>query len=496
MRTFVVAVAAVVAVALLVGAGAPTRQTAAQTLPPVSLCEHILFTGVCEEFTASDPDLTDNTIGSDRASSFRAEGQAVAVYEHANYEGRCQVLAGEVPILWGTDIGNDTISSLRIGPNITCNVPVPPAPAQLCEHTEYGGLCEEFTADDPDLSDNAIGTDTASSLRVGTNRVALFTEPNYAGACLEFTADNPGLWDTALGNDTVSSLRIGIAAICPDPPAPAPIQLCEHTDYGGLCEGITADDPDLSENPIGNDRLSSLRIASGQTAAIYEHTNYTGACLALTADTPMLFGMAVGNDVASSVRIGEDAVCAPGPNQPPVAVDDFASTTEGTSITIPVQDNDSDPEGDPFIVVGVTQGAHGTVTQSSRDGTPIYTPAAGFTGTDTFTYSLNGGSTATVTVAVRPAGRVEVCEHTEYGGLCEVLTADDPNLFDNPIGNDRISSVRILDFPGRTPAFSVALFEHTEYGGACVAIRDNTPMLFGAPVGNDMASSLRIGWDC
>ena len=96
------------------------------------------------------------------------------------------------------------------------------------------------------------------------------------------------------------------------------VDLCERADtrmysnvsYAGICEGLTEDDPDLRDNPIGNDRVSSVRVG-GQRVALYADINYEGACLVLTADTRELDDLAVGNDAASSVRIGEDAVCAP-----------------------------------------------------------------------------------------------------------------------------------------------------------------------------------------
>ncbi|MFA5941428.1 MAG: retention module-containing protein, partial [Sinimarinibacterium sp.] len=90
-------------------------------------------------------------------------------------------------------------------------------------------------------------------------------------------------------------------------------------------------------------------------------------------------------------------------NDAPDAVDDVVGTPEDTPITIPVLVNDSDPDGDPLTVTGVTQGANGTVT-IGPDGNPIYTPNEGFNGTDSFTYTISdgqgGSDTATVTVNV------------------------------------------------------------------------------------------------
>ena len=89
-------------------------------------------------------------------------------------------------------------------------------------------------------------------------------------------------------------------------------------------------------------------------------------------------------------------------NEAPVAVDDTATTSENTAVTVDVLNNDSDPDGDALTVGSVTQGTHGSVINNGDDVT--YTPDSGFSGTDSFTYTVsdgNGGTdTATVTVTV------------------------------------------------------------------------------------------------
>jgi hypothetical protein len=111
-------------------------------------------------------------------------------------------------------------------------------------------------------------------------------------------------------------------------------------------------------------------------------------------------------------------------NQAPTAVDDNASTNEGTPVTIDVLGNDSDPDaGDTLTVDSVTQGAHGSVTNNGSDVT--YTPDAGFTGDDTFEYTVadgNGGyHTATVTVTVS-TGTVQWAEG--FDGLPDGTQSD------------------------------------------------------------------------
>ncbi|HTY03563.1 MAG TPA: retention module-containing protein, partial [Rhodocyclaceae bacterium] len=92
-----------------------------------------------------------------------------------------------------------------------------------------------------------------------------------------------------------------------------------------------------------------------------------------------------------------------GTNDAPVARDNTAITNEDTAVTIDVRGNDSDIDGDTLAVSAVTNGAHGTVALDSN-GNPVYTPAANWSGTDSFTYTISDGhggtSTATVSVTV------------------------------------------------------------------------------------------------
>ncbi|MEE9313269.1 MAG: Ig-like domain-containing protein, partial [Rhizobiaceae bacterium] len=98
------------------------------------------------------------------------------------------------------------------------------------------------------------------------------------------------------------------------------------------------------------------------------------------------------------------------------AVDDAAVAEMDKPQEIDVLSNDTDPEGDTFTVTDVTNGANGTV-KILPNGKVEYTPNAGFTGSDTFTYTVtdaNGATdTATVTVDVKdtaPANSVDAVD--------------------------------------------------------------------------------------
>lgn len=93
-------------------------------------------------------------------------------------------------------------------------------------------------------------------------------------------------------------------------------------------------------------------------------------------------------------------------NAAPVAAADSYSTDEGEALTVEapgVLGNDTDADSDPLTATGATQPANGEVTLNA-DGSFTYTPDAGFSGTDSFTYKANDGTAdsaaATVTITV------------------------------------------------------------------------------------------------
>ena len=79
------------------------------------------------------------------------------------------------------------------------------------------------------------------------------------------------------------------------------------------------------------------------------------------------------------------------PNNPPNAANDARTTESGVAVTVPVLANDSDPNGDVLTVIGVGAPSNGVVVVNA-DGTVTYTPDPGFSGVDTFTYTVSDGT--------------------------------------------------------------------------------------------------------
>ncbi len=134
------------------------------------------------------------------------------------------------------------------------------------------------------------------------------------------------------------------------------------------------------------------------------------------------------------------------PNAVPNATNDVAGTDKNTAVTIDVLNNDSDADGDTLFVSAITQGNSGVVI-NNNDGTLTYTPATGFEGVDSFTYTLNDGygGTVTATVNVGVCGANTVVRSVADAGTCSLRWAvtqavsGDTITFDSQISGQTIA---------------------------------------------------------
>jgi hypothetical protein len=105
-----------------------------------------------------------------------------------------------------------------------------------------------------------------------------------------------------------------------------------------------------------------------------------------------------------------DVVFSSGSASPPVANNDSYTTQQGQPLIAAapgVLTNDTAPSGNPLSAAKITDPANGTLTLNSN-GSFTYTPNAGFSGSDSFTYRASDGvlnsNTATVSITVTASG--------------------------------------------------------------------------------------------
>jgi VCBS repeat-containing protein len=116
------------------------------------------------------------------------------------------------------------------------------------------------------------------------------------------------------------------------------------------------------------------------------------------------FNFTASDGIASSAAAVVTIVVAPAVSHAPIATADKATTSAGISLLVDVLANDIDPDGDVLNLTRVNPANNGTVQIES--GKVRYTPSAGFTGTDSFSYTMSDGTaaaSATATITVGPA---------------------------------------------------------------------------------------------
>jgi hypothetical protein len=163
---------------------------------------------------------------------------------------------------------------------------------------------------------------------------------------------------------------------------------------------VLANDTDADSDPLSITALGAVAPAAAGTV-VNNGSNVTfNADSLFTGLATFTYTVTDGNGGTATGQVS--VTVNPGQNQPPVANADTASTASGTAVTINVLANDTDANGDPLSVIGVTNGTRGTVANNGVSVT--YTPSPGTSGTDVFSYTVadgrGGQATGSVTVNV------------------------------------------------------------------------------------------------
>ena len=225
--------------------------------------------------------------------------------------------------------------------------------------------------------------------------------------CIQYTP-LPGFY----GNDMVTLVGCNAAGECETITIPVQVGNCGTPQQPPVAindNTSTTEGQPVTINVTGNDQQTD-----GDAFAIDSYTQPANGTVVLNADgtfTYMPNSGFTGTDTFTYTICDDDGcdtatvtiiVTGEPQQQPPVAINDNTSTTEGQPVTINVTGNDQQTDGDAFAIDSYTQPANGTVVLNA-DGTFTYTPNSGFTGTDTFTYTIcddDGCDTATVTIIV------------------------------------------------------------------------------------------------
>jgi uncharacterized repeat protein (TIGR01451 family) len=247
--------------------------------------------------------------------------------------------------------------------------------------------------------DNGLGLSWSLSLAAGTHAtydsIVTFSPLGHQPLTLTKTADAASV--AAGGSDgytiTVTNPNI----------APVVLSLSDALPPGfayvaGSTTGATTADPTTSGQTL---TWSGVSVPAGGTASV--HFGVTASSTPGTY-TDAADGAADGYTVVGTGATAPVTVTAVVPvNHAPVAQDVSVTTPQDTPVGVTL--SASDVDGDALTYAVASGPAHGTLSGSGASLT--YTPAAGYSGPDSFTYTANDGQAAsapaTVSITVTPA---------------------------------------------------------------------------------------------
>jgi len=288
--------------------------------------------------------------------------------------------------------------------------------------------------------------------------VTLYEDDDFRGDSESFYEDVPYLKDTRFGQDRASSVRV--ASGCT-------VFLYSDAGFRGRSTTLTHDAYDLRSTQVGNDSISSLKIrcrrasrdridwSQRRGAALYSDADFDGRREIFYDHDQDLRNNRIRNDAASSVRV------APGCRLTLYSEKDFRGRT--TTIESDVGRLSHLSIGNDSVSSLRVDCDRGSRRQDRHRPGP-HRPG------------------------IHPSGRVTLFSNADYEGRSEAFNGDIPRLDRTAIGNDVVSSVQVAR------GCVAVLFEDDNYRGSSTVLNRDTPSLHRTEVGNDRASSLRI--DC
>jgi hypothetical protein len=245
------------------------------------------------------------------------------------------------------------------------------------------------------------------------------SEENFPSNSVSLDNDGDGLTDSADPDCAVNTPPVAVDDA---------FSVVHDTVLNVAAPGVLGNDTDADGDTLTLTAVLVADVANG-TLALVSDGSFTYTPNALFAGTDTFTYVA--NDGVDDSNVATVTIDVT--NQAPVANDDAATTTVDTPVDIDVLANDVDVDGDALSIntFDANSAAGGTVSCTA---TCLYTPPAGFTGDDTFTYDNTDGiaesNRATVTVTVgAPANTPPVAVDDAFSTvqLTAVLVADVAN---------------------------------------------------------------------
>lgn len=246
---------------------------------------------------------------------------------------------------------------------------------------------------DPDGDQiSVISTSVAAhgSLSVFNNMISYVPTINYTGTDTFTYTISDGQSHTASATVSVSITSNGAPVAVNDSIA------VPMNEYKGFAPTLNDSDPEGNTlSIVGTTNGAHGMVASGASPLVLIYTPATGY---VGADS-FTYTISDGNGNTATAVV---SVAVGTPNNAPVAVNDSVVVVMNTTKNISPLTNDSDADGDRITISSISSAAHGTASIASSGTRVNYTPVNGYSGADSFTYTISDGGphTATATVSV------------------------------------------------------------------------------------------------
>ncbi len=312
-----------------------------------------------------------------------------------------------------------------------------------------GVLANDSDADGDVLSLTSAGPPLHGSAAISGNQVVYASAPGYVGpdAFVYTISDGRGGVSTARVTITVTAL--------PNRPPVAVDDTANATLGGPVAIAVLANDSDPDGDPLA---ITATTPPTFGTISVSGSTiTYTPSAAGVIGTDRFTYTISDGRGGTATATVTVTVGAAA--NQPPVAVDDTATTPFGQPVAIAVLANDSDPDGDALVVASVAAPLDGTVAIAGN--AIVYTPNAGFSGVDRFAYTIDdgrgGSASAFVTVVVSPAPNQPPIAVNDSGAFNQTVIAVLAN--DSDPDGDPLTIIAVTQPIGANggPAGSVAI---------------------------------------
>ncbi len=180
----------------------------------------------------------------------------------------------------------------------------------------------------------------------------------------------------------------------------------EDTPVSGSVTGTDVDGDPLTFTKATDPAHGSVTVNPDGTYTYTPAADYNG---------PDQFTIDISDGHGSAISVTVNITVTP-VNDAPTGAGDTQTTNENTSVNGML--TGSDVDGDALTFTKATDPAHGTATVNAN-GSYTYTPAAGYTGADSFTIQISDGNGGTTTVTVN----ITVLPVTANAGIALVKVA-------------------------------------------------------------------------